>query len=843
MPAVDTYWRNCGGWPSNMSKKILVILPAKFVLNITILLLFQVIGSCIYVHPAYGQIQSFPDAEGFNQFKAALNFMQKLSPAFHRPNDSIPINFVKKDSANVNRYQVKGMLYFTRGNVSISLNDSLVLNYRTWNIPSNNRLSFTPGGILVTGFVISSDSSSISVTNTQNFPGDSVAIALRNINIGDITGLYNIDSLGASGLVDASIQAAGLSKGFPAVTATAFVRNMQLMQQPLGNLQAEMQWVNKNTIHTTFGLTENDNLVSGNGNLFLNNPQQQFDIDLDIQKLQIASLQGFFKNIITVLSGNLNGLLEVTGNFKQPQWKGAVNIDSAQFSVNQSGTVYSLNQQKISFDYPTIHFDRFTIKDSLDRALVFNGNLSGMDKGYAIDLDLNATDFTLINAPKAINNQVYGYAGIGTMMSIKGTTENPLLKGDIQLNEKTDVTLVLPGKNSDKDVAGSVVRFIDKDTFRLPQLTDFKPAAAPMINLSKYINRNLNFHLDKQAALTIIIDPATGDELKVQGDAKLNGGVDSAGHLVMAGTYVLNSGYYELNYQFLKKRFNLVPGSTITFGGNPLDAQINIRAEYIANTASKDLLGNEVGAVEASIARSFKQNIPFRVILYLKGSLNKPEISFDIQLPQNPAISGRLRTTIENKLVQLRGDIAAINKQVFALLALERFVGEQSTDFFKGNGADFSDINKESVSKFLSAALDQVASDLFKGINVDLNLNSFKDFTNNLTTQKTDLNVEVSKNFLNDRLNVTVGRNFGIESQDGSAKAAQQKGSRFLPDVTVNYKLSTDGRYMLRSYNKNPFEVILDGYIVETGIAFIVTMDYEKYRELFINKNKKAGNK
>jgi hypothetical protein len=306
---------------------------------------------------------------------------------------------------------------------------------------------------------------------------------------------------------------------------------------------------------------------------------------------------------------------------------------------------------------------------------------------------------------------------------------------------------------------------------------------------------------------------------------------------LLSGTLQVRAGYYELNYQFLKKRFALIPGSTISFSGSPTDATLNIKAEYIANTSAKDLLGNEVGSVDPKVARSFNQKIPFRVILFLKGSLKRPAISFDILLPE-VGISSTLRTTIENKLVQVRSDLAATNKQVFALLALDRFVGEQSMDFFKGNRGDFSAVATESVSTFLSSALDQIASDLFKGINVDLNLTSFQDFTNNDGTQKTDLNVEVSKNFLNDRLTVAVGRNFGIESQDASTKASQQKASRFLPDVTVNYKLSTDGRYLLRSYKKSPFEILVDGYVVETGLAFILTMDYDSFEELFINKNK-----
>ena len=44
---------------------------------------------------------------------------------------------------------------------------------------------------------------------------------------------------------------------------------------------------------------------------------------------------------------------------------------------------------------------------------------------------------------------------------------------------------------------------------------------------------------------------------------------------------------------------------------------------------------------------------------------------------------------------------------------------------------------------------------------------------------------------------------------------------------------------MLRAYSKNKFEVILDGYIVETGLSFIVSMDYEKFNELFKKKKKK----
>jgi hypothetical protein len=74
-------------------------------------------------------------------------------------------------------------------------------------------------------------------------------------------------------------------------------------------------------------------------------------------------------------------------------------------------------------------------------------------------------------------------------------------------------------------------------------------------------------------------------------------------------------------------------------------------------------------------------------------------------------------------------------------------MGEQSADFFKGNGGDVEDMTRESVSKFLSAALDQIASDLIKGVDIDLNLNSYKDYSSGMEQQRTDLNIGITKTF------------------------------------------------------------------------------------------------
>ncbi|MEO5984041.1 MAG: translocation/assembly module TamB domain-containing protein, partial [Ferruginibacter sp.] len=612
--------------------------------------------------------------------------------------------------------------------------------------------------------------------------------------------------------------------------------------QPIGNITFTAEKQSASNIAATLALTGNGNNINAKGNYYLNNEQQQFDADVNIQQLNIATLQGFTGGSINNASGNVHGNLVLNGKLADPRWKGELIFDTTKFSLAQFGTPYKINNQKINLNYPEISFDNFLVLDSLNNKMTVDGNISAQSLyNYNLDLDINAVDFIVVNAPKAIDNQVYGFASVDAFISITGNSETPDIDGDVFVKDNSNLTIVLPERSFNKDEAKTVVRFIDRDTFDInPPILLFQPAAESAINFGRYLNYNLNIGVNKNAKLAIIIDPVTGDEIRVQGDAQLNAGVDPGGNFVLAGNYNLDQGTYILNYQFLQRKFQLMRGSTISFAGEPLNARINITAEYIANTSARDLLANEVGSVDPILSNSFNQKIPFRVILFLTGVLSKPDINFDIQLPdENTAISSDLRTTIENKLTQIRGDQSATNKQVFSLLLLNRFVGEQSSDFFKGNGGGFDDLARQSVSQFLSAALNEIASDLFKGIDIDLNLNSYQDYRYGGSQQRTDLNVAFSKTFLDDRLTVSVGTTIGIEGEDPAAKTGKNNSS-FMPNLTLAYKLTKDGRYMIRGYRRNQLEVVLDGYVVETGLGFVVTMDYDKFREIF-GKRKRGG--
>ena len=758
--------------------------------------------------------------------------------------DSIALNAKTSDNHNVDWFGLSGEAYVKNEAYTFKMKDSLLLNYEKWNVAPDNYLSYSRQGIIVNNFLLKSDTSKIFVKSHQQIPNSPVDIDIDNFNLKSISSLVSGDTLFASGILDVDATVSDLQKPLPAFTGTAKITNLEILATPVGTLNATANKQSDNNITATVALLGPGNDLSAKGNYYLNNEQQQFDANLDVNKLNVQTLQGFSRGMLKNSTGNIHGSFTANGKFTDPRWKGELDFDTTSFTIAQLGAPYKINNQKILFQYPRISFPQFSITDSVKNPMKVNGyvdikNMNDINLG----LDINANNFIVVNAPKAISSQVYGYAAADINVSVSGTAAAPKIEGDISVNEKSNVFFVLPQKSYGKDEGKTIVRFIDRDTFDInPPVIPFVEAKSTGNSFARFLNYNLNIEITKEAALTVIVDPATGDEIKVQGDARLNAGVDPGGNIVLAGNYELNKGYYDLHYQFLERKFDLVKGSTIVFAGAPTEARIDITAAYTVNTSSKDLLGNEVTDLTSNA--SYNQKLPFKVILYLTGVLSKPIINFDIQLPDENTnlINSAIRSTIDNKLAQLRGDEAATNKQVFSLLLLNRFVGEQSSDFFKGNGGGFSDIARQSVSQFLSQALNQVAGDLIKGVNIDLNLSSYNDFSNGSGQQRTDLNVALSKNFLDNRLTVTVGTNFGVEGQDAASKASNSN-TGFKPDVTLAYKLTPDGKYLLRAYTKNQFEATVDGYVVETGLAFVLTMDYEKFYELFSRKGKKKNRK
>jgi hypothetical protein len=743
-----------------------------------------------------------------------------------------------KDVKDKERYLISGTLKALAGNNELWLDPTkLVLNYDSWVMDANNLLRFGEKGIYANNFELSKAGSSITIQSQSQKANAPLAIGFKDFKIETITNIAVKGDIEISGNINGNAVVKNLSQT-PVFTSDLIVDHFSFRKDTVGTVAIHVDNAVANTYNAKISLTGQDNLVDLNGTYKIGDGN--LDMNLDISKLNLKSIQGFTLDNLKESTGFFSGTFKISGKASQPQLVGDLLFNDIGFKVTPLNATFKSLNDKIVFTGNTIAFNHFIIKDEKDNDLDINGKINTQNfSNIGYDLTLDAVNFKAINSQEKDNDLYYGEMYLDNHLQIGGTFNNPVVDGNIKVNKDTKFTIVMP--QSDPSIADreGIVEFIDQDNPTMIQATLRADEALSNLEITG-INASVNIEVDKDAELSIVIDKANGDFLKLKGEAQLTGGIDQSGKTTLTGRYELKEGTYEMNFNLIKRKFDIKSGSYILWTGEPTAADINITAVYKNEAAPIDLVGDQLANVSASIRNTYKQKIPFETELKMKGELMKPSISFDIILPEgNNSVSTEIINTTQAKLTQLRQQPDQLNKQVFALLLLNRFIGENPFASESG-GTTVSSLARESASKILSQQLNNLAGDLISGVELNFDLASSQDYTTGQLESKTDLNVGISKKLLNDRLKVTVGSSFGLEGP----QQQNQEANNIAGDVTIEYQLSKDGRYKLKVYRINKYQVALQGQVVETGIAFVITLNYNKFKELFQKvKTEKEKNK
>lgn len=749
-------------------------------------------------------------------------------------NDIINYDVSTKDEKDETQFLIAGNAKSVNDLTQISLNpDGLRLNYYDWYVDPNNQIRIGKDGIFADNFRLSNQGSEILLQSENNAANSPLNITLKDFKIESLTEMIKKDSLLAKGTINGTAQLQNLTKEM-AFTSDLDVSDLYVYGSPVGNLDIKVGNQTSQLLNANIALSGNNNDVRITGKY--NTSTSSIDLDMNINQLQMQTLQGFTMNAIEETEGYLSGNLDITGTTENPNILGKVKFNNVGMMVTQTGSDFRNMNDEIDFTSRGIQFDNFKINDKTGNSMTIDGVvLTDTYREFAFNLDARARDFKVVNSEKTNDAMMYGILAINADLDIRGNLDLPKVEGRLAVTDDTDFTFVLPQSSPTLQERDGIVEFIDQDQVVLNETIEVDSLDSQTD--IKGMDVNVNIELVKEAKISLIIDKANGDFVELQGEADLTGGIDPSGKTTLVGVYEVESGGYELSVSMLKRRFDIEKGSTITWTGEPTEADLNITAVYRTEAAPIDLVEQQMAGQSNAEMNQFKQRIPFNTELKLTGELMKPVINFDITMEEsNPGVPTNVLDLTKAKLNQLRQDENDMNKQVFALLLLNRFIGENP--FQSESGLSAETMAKQSVSKILSQQLNNLASDLIQGVDLNFDLESSEDYSSGARNERTDLNLDISKRLLNDRLKVTIGSNFGI---DGDARQNEQM-TNIAGDVSLDYLLSKDGRYTLRAYRKNEYQVALQGQIVETGIGFIITLDYDKFKEIFQKSKRKKQN-
>jgi len=739
--------------------------------------------------------------------------------------NKITANISSIDGVLNKKLLMRSQITKENGNYKLALDpkDFYLMNNR-WDIAADNYIEFGKQGFLIHHLFINNAASQINIASVHVKFNDDLNISIKNFKLEDISRIIEKDTSLVKGDVDGNVLIKRVNNSY-GIIADASIRNLVVREVPIGNLAMKAENPTSEKFNIDMKLSGIDNNLTVNGYYIPNGGNNSINIKADIQSLSMKTVEAFSMGQISEASGTVTGNFLIAGRTDAPDITGEMVFNNAFMKPAMLNNRLELKHETIQLKTDGIHFNTFTMLDANQHTATIDGAvLMKQFSDFNFALHVNTKDFLLLNTTVKDNNAYYGRMVIDSKIDINGPMTLPVINAKLKMKKGSNFTFVVPEDKLTTDKGEDVVEF--EDTLKLNAILN--GSGKKVIQKSGFTGFDLSsiIEVDKEATLRLLMDPTSSDSLVVRGEAALSFTMDRSGKMSLTGAYNLNEGSYLVSLEsVIKRKFDIIPGSTIIWNGDPLDAEISLNATYAVRAAPYDLMADQIKSGLSDVEKGgYKQLYPFLVMLKLRGAILQPVISFEIQLA--PEDKGILGGAVNQKLNMLNEDPSLLNKQVFALLVLGRFVQENPLQT-ETNAT--STLVRSTVGTFLSSQLNKLSSKVVPGVELNFDIQSYDDYQTGQAQGRTQVEIGLKKQLFNDRLTVQLGGSVDVEGE----RAKQNSASDITSDVTVEYKLTKDGRYRLKGFRHNQYEGAIEGQLVETGAGVVYVRDFNKWIEFF----------
>lgn len=732
-------------------------------------------------------------------------------------------NTAKDDSAKL--LAIGGILKSINKEFELKLNPDLIINTEKWTIDNANTVNFSKQGLYASDVVLSNNLQSISLNSKEKSPAAPLEITFKSFDIATISRLIENKKDLVNGIINGTI-VLEKQNGVSAFKSDIELKDFAFKKVPVGTIKVKADnFENPQKYDVDLSVEGGGNDITMKG-FYSAGKNNDLNFTLNVNNLNLASVQPFTFNQVTRMSGAVNGKMTVKGPVSLPVLDGSLHFKDAALRPKLIGTYLTIPDSKITFDGRKIRFNNFVLNDTLKHTASVDG-LADLNDFKTINLDLRVKtdDFLAMNTTKKHNPLYYGTVILDSDIRVKGTTDAPTIDAKIKLNKGTTLTYIKPENEISKNESKGIVVF-ENNTGKNIAIMARQNDSINGITNTKGIDLHASIDVNNSVVLKMIVDPNSGDSLYIQGGGLLDFNLDRSGKTNLSGKYRINDGGYYLALEGLVKRsFKIQKGSSVSWSGDVLDAYVDMTAIYTIKTSPLDLVSDELSGVNDLERNKYRNALTFLVYLKMTGFISTPEISFDIQLA--PEDRGALNGAVNGKLAELREDESQLNKQVFALLTLRRFIGENPLESSSDGG--LSSASRSSASQVLTQQLSSLSSKYINFVDLDLGVNSFEDYSSGSEQGRTQLQVGVSKQLFNDKITVRVGGNVDLEGE----RATQNDVNDVAGNVSVDYKLTPDGRYKLKGFRENNYENAIEGELTKTGAGVVYVRNFNTFKQLF----------
>ena len=698
------------------------------------------------------------------------------------------------------------------------LPSSIMLKGTTWEMEPSDIL-YSDNRLIIDHFYIRNEDQHLMVDGiaSENI-SDSVMVEMNNVDVAYLLELANFRAVQFGGPITGR---ACIVEPFGQMQAWADIRSDDFLFQQchLGPLEAHAMWNTDDERIDIDAIIDDgaDKLTFIGG--YVSPKHNMLDLGIRARGTNIAFVHSFTRSFLGSITGQAFGDVHLTGPLKQLELTGDVAVN-AKAHVSPLGTDYRISNDTVHLTKHGIEFRDFICYDRDGNTATLNGEVSHRYlKHFTFDLSADAKNALVYDFPDFDGGTICGTVRADGHADIIGRS------GEVTIN--CDVT---PTAGSvfayNTATTGSVNRqqFItwedsNKDyQMASGQTTDDKTDKKERHSIADRGDLYVNFRINTtpDATIRLLMDQNSGDYITINGNGTLRASYYNKGPFQLFGTYNVEQGTYSMTIQnIIKKNFSFQPDGTITFSGNPFEANLNLKASYTVNGVSLS---------DLNIGNSFTSNtIRVNCLMNILGTAEAPRVEFDLEMP-----------TVNNEEEQMIRSIIAgeqeLNQQVVYLLGIGRFYTQGANNSTTQNYRQTELAMQSLLSGTVSTQINEILSQVIK--NEDWNFGA-NISTGNEGWHNAEYEGVVSGRMLNNRLL--------INGQFGYRDNATQATPSFIGDFDISYLLTPNGNLALKVYNQTNERYFTRSTLNTQGIGLMIKRDFNGLRDLFQKRKKKKN--
>ncbi len=688
------------------------------------------------------------------------------------------------------------------------------LGESTWNIVPSD-IFYSEKSLIVENFSIEHRQQHLTIDGIASVsPYDTLKVDLKEMNVGYILDLVNFHPVEFDGSATGKFYATSVF-GTPEAWTALQVDSFMFENGPMGTLHAHSRWNNElkqiDINATAYDGPDAETIING----YVSPVREDISLDIKAQGTRIDFLKSYTKSVLRNIKGHAYGDVRLVGPLGEMNLLGTLIVDG-QTDVIALGTTYTLRRDTVHFVHNNIEFNKISAYDKYGNTAFVTGAIHH-DHLSDMTFDINIETEKLL---------AYDFSDYGDELFCGSV----IASGKVDLHNRSGETVIninatpLPSTTFSYNASSSGnVSSQEFITWRDPKeqsariLNGEKKQAATTSSqqeLPSDLFLNFRINATPDATVRLLMDSKTGDYITLNGTGMIRASYHNNGAFQMFGTYQVERGTYGITIQnIIKKNFKFNEGGTIVFGGNPMDANLQLQAVHTVNGVSLS---------DLNLGNSFSSNtVRVNCLMNILGQVNSPRIEFDLDIPNvNSEEKQMIRSVIASE--------QEMNQQVLYLLGIGRFY-TQDINNASSQTYDPTQLAMQSfLSGTLSSQINEVISHVVKNDNWNFGANIS---TGNEGWHNAEYEGIVSGRMLNNRL--LINGQFGY--RDNATKANPS----FIGDFDIRYLLLPNGNLALKVYNQTNDRYFTHSSLNTQGIGIIIKRDFDGLGDLFFHRRKK----